>query len=59
MVLKEQAAGMPFDNGVFELVEEPFHAPLPEEDSLSFTADKIQWNESWQEDDSSVLVVHS
>jgi len=41
--LKTPAAGSPFDNGVFELIEEPFDAAFPADDPLQFTADKIQW----------------
>jgi hypothetical protein len=29
LVLKESAPGKPFDNGRFEIVEEPFDAPDP------------------------------
>lgn len=45
--LKKQASGLPFDNGEFALVEEPFHSPLPENDPLHFTAEKTHWSESW------------
>ncbi|MUG97849.1 nif11-class peptide radical SAM maturase 3 [Scytonema sp. UIC 10036] len=43
---KRQAQGLPFDNGEFEIVEEPVNAPWPENDPLHFTADRIQWLES-------------
>ncbi len=45
--LKKQASGLPFDNGEFALVEEPIHSPLAENDPLRFTADRIQWSDSW------------
>ncbi|MBE9074114.1 nif11-class peptide radical SAM maturase 3 [Microcystis sp. LEGE 08355] len=45
--LDRPAAGIPFDNGQFALVEEPFHSPLAN-DPLAFSADAIQWPESWQ-----------
>ncbi|GBF80657.1 nif11-class peptide radical SAM maturase 3 [Aphanothece sacrum] len=51
VVLKHQAAGTPFDNGVFELIEEPFNSPLPEDDNLQFTANKIQWPASWEKEE--------
>lgn len=44
------APGLPFDNGEFELIEESIDTPWPENDRLHFTADKIQWPESWQEE---------
>ncbi len=31
LVLKTKAKGLPFDNGVFEIIEEPLDAPLPED----------------------------
>ncbi|MBH8553540.1 nif11-class peptide radical SAM maturase 3 [Nostocaceae cyanobacterium CENA357] len=46
--LKNQAEGKPFDNGEFALIEEPIDASCPDNDQLHFTADKIQWSESWQ-----------
>ncbi|ACK66689.1 Radical SAM domain protein [Rippkaea orientalis PCC 8801] len=50
VVLKHQAEGSPFDNGVFELIEEPFNSPLPEDnnDQLRFSADKIKWPAGWE-----------
>lgn len=47
--LKHRAEGNPFDNGEFALIEEPINAPLPENDPLRFTSDRIQWSESWSE----------
>jgi nif11-class peptide radical SAM maturase 3 len=46
---KVRAQGLPFDNGEFELIEEPIDASWPENDSLHFTSDCIEWPESWQE----------
>jgi len=48
---KELAPGIPFDNGVFELFEETLDAPWPEEDTLHFTLDDVQWPTSWLEAD--------
>ncbi|OKH23005.1 nif11-class peptide radical SAM maturase 3 [Hydrococcus rivularis NIES-593] len=50
VVFKVGAQGLPFDNGEFELIEEPIDAPLPENDSLHFTSDRIQWSANWQEE---------
>ena len=47
VVIKRRADGKPFDNGEFSLIEEAIQAPLPENDPLRFSADKIQWSESW------------
>lgn len=47
VVLRKQASGLPFDNGEFALVEEPFHSPLPNDDPLRFSADQVQWSASW------------
>jgi nif11-class peptide radical SAM maturase 3 len=46
--LHRQADGNPFDNGEFALIEEPVNTPWPENDSLHFTADLIQWPEGWE-----------
>jgi radical SAM protein with 4Fe4S-binding SPASM domain len=48
--LQRKAPGLPFDNGVFGLVEEPLDAPWPEDDPLRFSADKIQWPKAWLEE---------
>ena len=48
VVPKVSAQGLPFDNGEFELIEEPIDTPWPENDPLHFTGDRIQWPESWQ-----------
>jgi nif11-class peptide radical SAM maturase 3 len=45
--LKRRAEGNPFDNGEFELIEEPFDASWPENDALHFKAEDIQWPEHW------------
>lgn len=50
VVPKVKAQGLPFDNGEFELIVEPMDAPLPENDPLRFSADRIQWPESWQDE---------
>ncbi|MCG8425150.1 MAG: nif11-class peptide radical SAM maturase 3 [Proteobacteria bacterium] len=47
VVARTRARGLPFDNGVFELVEEPQSAPWPENDALHFTAERIQWPQGW------------
>lgn len=39
------ASGLPFDNGIFELIEEPLDAPWPADDPLHFTADRVMWPE--------------
>lgn len=43
------ASGKPFDNGVFELLEEPLDAPWPQGDPLHFVADKVDWPPDWQD----------
>ncbi|KAB8331102.1 nif11-class peptide radical SAM maturase 3 [Scytonema tolypothrichoides VB-61278] len=50
--LKHQAEGNPFDNGEFALVEEAIDAPLPANDPLQFSGDRIQWSKSWQQEPS-------
>lgn len=49
VALKEKAEGVPFDNGVYELIEEPFDAPWPKNDSLRFRAESVVWPESWND----------
>lgn len=49
VVPKVKAQGLPFDNGEFELIVEPLNTALPENNQLQFTANSIQWSESWQE----------
>jgi len=43
------ATGKPFDNGVFELIEEPLEAAWPEPDSLRFTAASMRWPADWKD----------
>lgn len=45
-----RAQGLPFDNGEFALVEESLSAPLPENDPLHFSRDRIQWSDSWRDE---------
>ncbi|MBV9390169.1 MAG: nif11-class peptide radical SAM maturase 3 [Chroococcidiopsidaceae cyanobacterium CP_BM_ER_R8_30] len=45
-----RALGLPFDNGEFALIEEPLDAPWLENDPLHFTAERIQWSDSWKDD---------
>ncbi len=49
VVPKVKAQGLPFDNGEFELIVESTDTLLPTNDRLHFTADSIQWSESWQQ----------
>lgn len=50
VIPKVRAQGLPFDNGEFELIVEPTDTLLPANDPLHFTADSIQWSESWQQE---------
>lgn len=50
LVIKRQAAGNPFDNGEFSILQEPIDLPLPETDPLHFTANSVQWPENWPSD---------
>jgi radical SAM protein with 4Fe4S-binding SPASM domain len=43
----KKAPGLPFDNGEFKLFEEKWGDPLPENDPLRFTKEKVIWSESW------------
>jgi radical SAM protein with 4Fe4S-binding SPASM domain len=43
------APGVPFDNGVFELVEESIGAPWPMDDALRFTAERVVWPFDWSQ----------
>jgi radical SAM protein with 4Fe4S-binding SPASM domain len=47
---KVSAPGLPFDNGEFELIEEPINAPWLENDPLHFTSDRIQWPATWADE---------
>lgn len=42
-----KAEGVPFDYGIFDLIEEPFLESLPN-DNFAFTAEKVKWSESWE-----------
>jgi nif11-class peptide radical SAM maturase 3 len=42
------AIGKPFDNGVFEIIEEPLDAPWPAGDDLRFTKEKMVWPAGWE-----------
>jgi nif11-class peptide radical SAM maturase 3 len=44
-ILKQKAAGLPFDYGEFELLEESVDVELAESDQLGFNASKILWSE--------------
>lgn len=48
VAMRKPAAGKPFDNGEFELIEEPLDAPWPEGDPLHFTKDKVDWPKGWK-----------
>jgi nif11-class peptide radical SAM maturase 3 len=48
--LEQPAAGVPFDNGRFVLIEETLDAPLPINDPLHFSSSSIQWSDSWQKE---------
>ncbi|MDZ8187259.1 MAG: nif11-class peptide radical SAM maturase 3 [Nostoc sp. ChiSLP02] len=50
LVPKVKAKGLPFDNGEFELILESTDTLLPTNDPLHFTADSIQWSQSWQQE---------
>lgn len=50
LVQVERAPGLPFDSGLFELVEEPLDAPSPaDDDRLRFTMDRVRWPAGWQD----------
>ena len=48
--LEQPAAGVPFDNGRFVLIEESLDAPLPTNDPLHFSSSSIQWSDSWRKE---------
>jgi len=48
--LEQPAAGVPFDNGRFVLIEESIDAPLQINDPLYFSSSSIQWSDSWQKE---------
>ena len=45
------ASGKPFDNGLFELIEERADAPWPEDDRLRYTLDRVEWPPGWLQED--------
>ncbi len=45
--LATAASGLPFDNGCFAMVSEPYDAPWPEEDELRLLAEHIHWPADW------------
>ncbi len=45
------ASGRPYDNGVFEIIEEGRDDPWPGTDPLRFTAEDIRWPPDWPADD--------
>jgi nif11-class peptide radical SAM maturase 3 len=49
LTIKRLAEGNPFDNGEFEMIEEPLDADWPKNDALHFTGDRIQWPEKWEQ----------
>ncbi len=46
--LKKKADGTPFDNGEYELWEEPLAADWPQDDPLRFTYDQVVWPPGWE-----------
>ncbi|KFA94497.1 radical SAM/SPASM domain-containing protein [Archangium violaceum] len=40
--------GLPFDHGVFELVEEPLESPWPSDDPHHFTYERVEWPPGWE-----------
>lgn len=54
LLLKRKAPGQPFDNGEFDLVEEPIDVPYMDPDPLHFSANRIQWPRTWQEEHQSL-----
>jgi nif11-class peptide radical SAM maturase 3 len=47
LVINRQAEGNSFDNGEFILIEESINEPLPQNDPLHFSSDRIQWSKDW------------
>jgi radical SAM protein with 4Fe4S-binding SPASM domain len=47
LVINRQAEGNSFDNGDFILIEESINEPLPQNDPLHFSSDRIQWSKDW------------
>jgi radical SAM protein with 4Fe4S-binding SPASM domain len=55
LVLATPASGLPYDNGVFAIVEEPARTPWPADDPLHFTAKNVRWPEDWEDGDVGAL----
>jgi nif11-class peptide radical SAM maturase 3 len=49
LVLQTKAPGLPFDNGVFEIITESTSVALNPDDKLAFSSDRIQWPENWHQ----------
>jgi hypothetical protein len=47
VILERAASGNPFDNGEFKVIEESVDAPLPDNDPLHFSSDRVQWSKEW------------
>lgn len=45
--LVKKAAGDPFDNGLFEIIEEPLETPWPQGDKLHFRGRNVRWPDRW------------
>jgi len=45
--LTRAASGLPFDNGCFEMKQEPWDAPWPEDDPLRLRHEDIAWPADW------------
>jgi len=58
VIPKVKAKGLPFDNGEFELIQEPLNTPWPEKDPLHFSSDRIQWSQSWQAEPEPAVVIN-
>ncbi|MGB1009477.1 MAG: radical SAM protein [Thiolinea sp.] len=49
--IRRKASGLPFDNGVFDLHEQPYAADWDDGDKLRLTPESIQWPEQWLDED--------
>ncbi len=49
------APGLPFDNGVFDILQESIDAPWPENDPLRFSIDDVRWPDGWLEKDPNLV----
>ncbi|HEY9767032.1 MAG TPA: SPASM domain-containing protein [Coleofasciculaceae cyanobacterium] len=59
VVPKVRAPGLPFDNGIFEIIEEPIDLPWIDNDPLHFTNDRIDWTQSWESESEPVASLAS